>query len=317
MASTAASAVNAPPISQVSTKSERTKGLIGSAVAVTAWGGSGVAAKFVTIGGLAIVSYRFAAFVLVSLAIRWLTTRRTISWTAIKYSIPGGIALALDVAFYFSAIKITSVVNANIIGALQPLLLTIYGVKFLNEKISRNDIIYGLIALSGVVAIVVAGTNSEQSSLLGDLFAVGALLAWSAYFILAKQAKDKVSPGDYTIATAIMCAVINAPLALMFNQSLAWPSARNWFWILIVAALGGGVGHNMMNWSIPKIPLWLSSTMTLLVTPIAAALAWAFLDEPLNAIQIGALAVTLAAIGGLIMSNKEQPTSEPKHSAAG
>jgi drug/metabolite transporter (DMT)-like permease len=66
-------------------------------------------------------------------------------------------------------------------------------------------------------------------------------------------------------------------------------------------ALGAGIlGHNMMNWSIVRIPLWLGSTMTLLVPVMSSAIAWIFLDEPLNATQIIAMFIALLAIGVLV-----------------
>jgi drug/metabolite transporter (DMT)-like permease len=168
--------------------------------------------------------------------------------------------------------------------------------------VRRSDVGLGLLALGGVVVIVLAGTNSGDASLWGDLAAVGALLSWSGYFVFAKRADGRVSPTDYTLAAALIVALVNAPLALVFGQSLAWPAAVDWFWLLVMAIGAGVLGHNMMNWSIVRIPLWLGSTMTLLVPIISSAIAWLVLDEPLNAVQIVAMLVTVGAIAVLIRS---------------
>lgn len=151
---------------------------------MTAWGASSVIAKVLPQGALAIAAYRFMTyFVVISI---WRATRRQyLSWDAFKKSIPGGLLLAADVAFFFTAIKLTTVVNATIIGALQPLILTAYGVRFLGERLRRADMILGLVALAGVVVIVLAGSNSGDANIWGDLAAVGALASWSAYFVFA------------------------------------------------------------------------------------------------------------------------------------
>lgn len=274
-------------------------GLVAAAVAVTAWGASSIIAKWLPQGGLVIAAYRFGSYFLI-IAV-WAALRgRRLRFDAFKKSIVGGVLLAIDVALFFSAIKLTTVINATIVGALQPLLLTAYGTRFLGERVKRRDIGLGLVALGGVIVIVAAGTNSGDASLLGDLCAVGALFAWAGYFIYAKRADGVVSPADFTLSAALIVAVINAPLALAFGQSLAWPSAEDWFWILVMALGAGLLGHNLMNWSIVRIPLWIGSTMTLFVPVVSSAIAWLVLDEPLNATQIIAMAVTVAALFTLV-----------------
>ena len=275
-------------------------GLAGAAVAVTVWGAAGVVAKWLPLGALAIVVYRFASYAVLAGSAR-LIRRESLSMAAFVGSIRGGLWLAADVALFFTAVKLTSVVNATIIGALQPVLLTIYAVRFLGERVTRRDLVLGLVALVGVAVIVLAGTSSGEASLLGDLCAVGALFAWSAYFVEAKRVDGVVSPVDFTISAAIVVAVTNVPLALLFGQSLAWPNASQWFW-LIALALGAGVlGHNLMNWSIVRIPLWLGSTFTLFVPVVSSALAWLVLDEPLSPIQIIAMTTTVGALAALVV----------------
>jgi len=278
---------------------ELSRGLLAAAVAVTAWGSSGVIAKVLPLGSLAIAAYRFMAYFLIVGAWRALRGQR-LTWHAFKSSIIGGVLLAIDVAFFFTAIKLTTVVNATIIGSLQPLILTAYGVRFLGERVRRTDIALGLVALVGVFVIVLAGANSGEANVWGDLAAVGALASWSAYFVYAKRADGVVSPADYTLAAALVVAVVNAPLALAFGQSLAWPSLGDWIWLLVMALGAGLLGHNMMNWSIVRIPLWLGSTMTLMVPVVSSAIAWIALDEPLNATQMAAMFVALVAIGLLV-----------------
>ena len=276
---------------------------------MTAWGTSSVIAKVLPQGGLTIAAYRFASyFVIIGI---WRAMRgQYLSWHALKHSLIGGLLLAADVALFFTAIKLTTVVNATIIGSLQPLILTLYGVRFLGERLRRLDVLLGLAALVGVVVIILAGSTSGDANIWGDLAAVGALVSWSAYFVFAKRTDGIVSPGDYTLAAALIVAVVNAPLAVAFGQSMAWPSTTDWLWLLAMALGAGILGHNMMNWSIVRIPLWLGSTMTLLVPVVSSTIAWIFLDEPLNALQILAMLMALGAIGLLIATQSGSEDSD-------
>lgn len=274
-------------------------GLAGAAVAVTAWGTSSIIAKWLPMGALAIAAYRFAAYALISGGAR-AARGQSLSAHAFRRSLRGGVLLAVDVALFFTALKLTSVVNATIIGSLQPLLLTAYGVRFLSERVTRRDMFLGLVALAGAIVIVARGADTAGSNLWGNLAAVGALLCWSAYFIEAKRVSAEISPADFTISGAICVAAVNAPLALVFGQSLGWPGWDSFSWILAMALGAGILGHNLMNWSIVRIPLWLGSTFTLCVPVVSSALAWAFLDEPLTAVQILAMVTTVAALALLV-----------------
>ena len=217
-----------------------------------------------------------------------------------RASMAGGIALGFDVALFFSAVKLTTIANATVIGALQPIVVAIAANRVFGEIIRPRDMALGLVAIAGVVIVVLSAASDAPTDWRGDLLAVGALFAWSAYFVFAKRAKDVVSTNDYTVGAALWVAIINAPLALLFGQSLAWPTLESWGWLLLMAFGAGVLGHAVMNWSLQQIPLWLGSTFTLLVPVISTAVAWAFLDEPVTAVQVGAIVLVLVALTGVI-----------------
>ncbi|MCP3934964.1 MAG: DMT family transporter [Actinomycetia bacterium] len=287
-----------------------TTGLIGAAVAVTVWGLSGVVAKNIDMGGIAIAAYRFTLYAIVMSAVGWRSGIR-LTPKVLKGTIWGGIALGLDVALFFSAVKLTTIVNATIIGAMQPVVVSIVAAKVFGEHITRRDLVLGLIALAGVAVVVTGSTEAPEWNLAGDLAAVGALVAWSAYFVANRLAKDKVTPREYTLGSAFYTGIINIPLALCFGQSLANPSTESWMWLIALAFGSGVLGHELMNWSLRRIPLWLGSTFTLLVPIVSSSAAWIFLDEPLNPIQIAAMILVLGALG-LVIAGQSGALKKPR-----
>jgi drug/metabolite transporter (DMT)-like permease len=274
-------------------------GVLAAAVAVSAWGLSGVIVKNIDMGGLAIGGYRFAVYGLVVAGVIALRGK-PITVRVLRESMWGGLALGADVALFFSAIKLTTIANATVIGALQPVVVSIAAWRVFGERIDRRDLALGALALAGVILVVLGASGSAEWSLTGDLLAVGALLAWSAYFIFSKRAKSHISSNEYTIGAALWAAAVNVPLALIFGQSLAWPSRDSWIGLLVLAFGAGILGHSLMNWSIRQIPLWISSTFTLLIPVVSASAAWVFLDEPLTALQIVAMCLVLAALTGIV-----------------
>lgn len=260
---------------------------------------SGVIAKNIDMGGAAIAAYRFSIYAVVMSFVGWRAGVR-LNREVLKGTLWGGIALGLDVALFFTAVKLTTIVNATMIGALQPIVVSIVAHHVFGERITGRDIRLGLVALAGVGVVVMGSTGAPEWNLAGDLAAVGALAAWSAYFVTNRLAKDKVNPRQFTIGTAFYTGIINIPIALVFGQSLANPSSASWIWLLVLTFGSGVMGHELMNWSLRRIPLWLGSTFTLMVPVAASAAAWVFLDEPLNALQIAAMVVVLGALGLIV-----------------
>jgi len=274
-------------------------GLVGALVAVSAWGLSGVIAKHIDMPGLSIGAYRFLTYGIVVSALMWVRGTR-LSVHVMRASMAGGISLGFDVALFFSAVKLTSVANTTVIGALQPVVVAIVAHRVFGEIVRGRDLMLGAVALAGVIVVVLGGAESGGTSWTGDALAAGALFAWAGYFIFSRLSKGVISSNQYTVGAALWVGIVNAPLALLFGQSLAWPSSSDWAWLLALAFGAGILGHALMNWSLQQIPLWLGSTTTLFVPVVAATAAWLFLDEPLNALQIGAMVVVVASLAGVV-----------------
>ncbi len=293
---------------------EFTLGLVGAALAVTAWGSSGVVIRHIDMGGLAIAVYRFWIYALILVAWMWARGVR-VSTRIMRHTAAGGLALGLDVALFFSAVKETTIVNATVIGALQPIVVGFVAWRFFGERIRGRDVGLAAVAIAAVVVVVAAGTGRPEWNVTGDLLAVGALFAWSAYFIFSKQSREVLTPGEFTLGTALWTAAINTPLAIVFGQDLSSPSASDWVWLLALAFGAGIVGHVLMNWSLVRIPLWLGSTFTLLIPVTSASMAWLFLDQPLRAVQVLAMVVVLAALTIMVRgqtSPRPGPSVEPE-----
>ncbi len=286
------------------------RGLIGAGIAVCAWSSGTILAKYIDMGSLAIGFYRFAFFSLVLIV--WMSARGTpFRPRIIRDSMWGGIALGADIALFFSAVKLTSIVNATIIGSMQPIVVGVIAAKFFGEKIGLRNVAWSAVALAGTVVVVAAGADDGTTDLRGDLLALAAMLSWSAYFITSKNSKKKMTSTEFTAGTALWTMAICAPLGFAFGQDMSWPSATNWGWLILMAATSGLIGHAMMNWSLVRIPLWVGSTFTLLIPVFSALLAWIVLDETVTVAQAVAMAVVIGALA-VVVRNQSSP-SLPVH----
>lgn len=276
-------------------------GVAAAFASAVAWGASGVIAKAIDMGGLAVVAYRFWLSTVAFLAFMALSGRlpsRASMWAAL----PGGVALAADVALFFSAVKLTTVANATVLAAMQPLLMMYLGTRLLGERVRASQIAWSLVALCGVGLLVFGSAEHDEWNPLGDLLAVGALIAWTGYLFFSKASQGRTTPLEYTAVTGLVSAVVATMLAPLLGQDLSWPTTRSWL-LLGVMAFGSGLcAHLLMNWALTRIPVWLGSTMTLVIPTASTAMAYRFLGEPVTIVQIAGIGITLVALGAVIRS---------------
>jgi drug/metabolite transporter (DMT)-like permease len=297
---TSADATNASRASEAAAK-DFSRGLIGAGIAVCAWSTGTILAKYIDMGSLAIGFYRFALFGLT--LVIWMRVRGTpFRLRVIRDSMWGGIALGADIALFFSAVKLTSVVNATIIGSMQPIVVGVIAARFFGETIRMRDALWSIVALGGAVVVVAASAGDATTDIRGDLLAAAAMLSWSAYFITSKNSKKTMTPTEFTAGTSLWTMAICAPLGFLFSQDMSWPSATNWGWLMAMAIASGLVGHAMMNWSLVRIPLWVGSTFTLLIPVFSALLAWLVLDEKVSALQAIGMVVVIGALAVVVRS---------------
>jgi drug/metabolite transporter (DMT)-like permease len=282
-----------------------------------AWGASGAVIKYIDMGGLAIGFWRFLIYVAVLAG--WMQVRGVgLDLRTIKASAAGGASLGLDVVFFFSAVKLTNVVNATTIGALQPVIVAIVAARFFGERIRGRDVISALVAIAAVVVIVIESSGTPEWNPRGDLLAVGAVFAWSGYFIFSKRSKGVLTSQQYTAGTALWTAAICLVAGIAFGQDMTPPSGDDWLPLLGLTFGAGILGHSIMNWSLVRVPLWLGSVLTLLIPVVGAILAWIFLDEALTAVQIVAIVVVVGALASIVTSqDKPEPVRAPQAPAVG
>jgi drug/metabolite transporter (DMT)-like permease len=287
-------------------------GLLGIGVAVMAWGASGAVIKYIDMDGLAIGFWRFLIFA--GALIVWMRIRGvSMSTHVLRASAAGGVSLGLDVVFFFSAVKLTNVVDATTISALQPVIVAVVAARFFGERIRGRDVASALVAIAAVVVIVIESSGTPEFNWRGDLLAVGAVFAWAGYFVFSKRSKGVISSQEYTVGTALWTSAICLVAGFVFAQDMSPPDAADWVPLLGLTFGAGILGHSIMNWSLVRVPLWLGSVLTLLIPVVGAVVAWVFLGEALTAIQIAAIAVVVGALASIVLSqDRPEPVRAPQ-----
>ena len=274
-------------------------------VAMLGWSASGVISKGLDMPGLAIVLYRMWFYTGAVMLLLVLSGNR-LSWRKLLIALPGGVALGLDIAFFFSAVKETTIANATIIGALQPLLTLALGPLLfgIHERVTSRELGLSCIAILGVAVVMFGSHGLPDWQPRGDILAALGLLAWTCYFLISRRTQGKLNAIEYTAAAALIATLFNTPIAFASGQDLSWPEAGNWGWLALMALGPGLVGHVCMNWSLTRIPVWLAATLSLFIPVTSTLLAWLFIEEEVEAVQFVGMAIVLGALFAVVLHPK-------------
>lgn len=274
------------------------------------WAASGVIAKGITeLGALAVVFWRmwiYAALVLLFLKLRGTPLRLS----SLKVGWKGGVALGADVMLFFTAIRLTTVANATVIGSCQPIFMLLIAGRLFNERPRSLDWGLAALAMSGVAIVMFGSSGLPEWQLAGDLLSVLTLVAWTSYFVFSKLTREVMDAAQYTGATALVSAVVATPFALASGQVFEVPSSSAWLWLVILSIGPGFTSHMLMNWALGHIPAWLGSTLTLAIPVTSTLMAWMFLDEEVVLAQFLGMGVVILALGAIVVG-RTRPQLDP------
>lgn len=283
-------------------------GLGAAGLASVGWGFGAIFARLTFASGLVLTFYRLWAGSAV-LVIFMLASGRRLSWSNLRASWLGGVFLTGDMAMFFCAVKLTSVVDVSVIGAVQPALVLIAARPLFGERMGRWDVFWIFVAIAGVSAAVVGPGVRSHHQLAGDLLAVGSLFCWSAYWLVSKHARESQPALEYTAGVTIVAAMTMTPIVLLAGQPLARVEAGDWLWISLLAIVPG-TANLLINWAHRYVDASVSSVIGASNPIVAATAAMVILGQPLTIVQVCCGLVALAAVA-VVATRHRQPAESP------
>lgn len=277
---------------------ERDLGYAASVLAAVSWGVAGVLVVLAALPPLVLTLFRLWIGVVVLFSILYASGHR-VTWRTLRGSLLGGLCLAADMAFFFSALKYTSIVDASVLSALQPVLVLIAARLLFGERISKADFLWVVLAMLGVCVTVLGGTGGAKDRALGDLFALASVIAWSAYWLVSKHASTEHGALEYTSGVTLVAACVMVPVIAIARQPVGLYEPRNWFWVCLLALVPGSA-HLLMNWAHRHLDASISSVIGATNPVYAAVAARLVLDQPLTPLQVVGGCIGIGAVAVLI-----------------
>jgi drug/metabolite transporter (DMT)-like permease len=288
----------------------RSLGILAISITTVVWGMAGVFVKSTSLEALAFATYRLwlgvAVYVLVLAA-----TRRRLTLATVRACALGGALFAADLGFTFSAFKLTSLANANIIGGLSPIFIAFAASRLFGERFGRREVGLAFVSFGGVALVALGASGTPAWSPAGDLFALCSVASWTAYWLFSKRARRSVPAIEYMASVMLVAAIVMTPIAALSGQSLAPPQGIDWVWIGVVVVFPGAMGHTMIAWAHRHVEAWLGALITQCIPVVAAVAAWVALDEPLTPLVVVGGLVVVAATATLAVGASRRVGREP------
>jgi drug/metabolite transporter (DMT)-like permease len=277
------------------------------ALTVLMWGFSAVAIKAVSTTGLVTATYRLW----ISIPALWLSVfsmsfRRRLDTAWLKASLVGGLLFSVHQILYFTSIKLTSVADVTIIGALQPVLVLLLAGPLFGERVTRRAGVWSLVAFFGTVLVMLGSAHAASSTLKGDALAFVNLFAFTAYFLASKRFRQGVAAWDYVVGMTTVSGIVIVALTLATTDDFGSPAPWEWAVLAAIAIFPGTLGHVLSNWAHAHVTAFAASMILLAVPVVATAGAFALLGEPVSPLQLVGAAIVFAAIVTIVRSTRRE-----------
>jgi drug/metabolite transporter (DMT)-like permease len=218
----------------------------------------------------------------------------------------GALGLGLTQGVMFTALGLTSAVNAGIVFALAPMITMVAASIVLRENMNGWQGLGSAIAFCGVVVITVHGSYARLIGLqigIGDLVALGAAFLFAGYTVLLKRAKFDLARIPLLIILLLGGSMGALPLALweVWNGEHSDLALKGYVALLYCGIIGGSLMYLLFNFSIEALGASRAGTLVYTQPIFVAVLAWLILSERLEwyhfvgagFVAVGVLCVTL------------------------
>ena len=194
---------------------------------------------------------------------------------------------------------------SGVMIAMIPVVSTLAAAPILRERPSPGQLFFSLLSVGGVIGIGLMTRSSGTLDWLGVLCLVIAVLAGSAYSLLARGISSRVSPFARTYAMTGMGAVVFTALALIqckgdLKLYVAPLAGMPYLLSVLFLALGCSVlSFFLSNYALTKLPLARETVFANLTTAVSVFAGVLVLHEPFSRLSLVCILLILLGIWGV------------------
>ncbi len=183
-----------------------------------------------------------------------------------------GVLLAGHFLLWTASLKYTSIAASVLLVSLHPIIVTPLGKRLLGERVSRQVLMGGGLAIVGTVVTCAGDLRVDSTAFGGDLLAIAGGLCLAGYLLIGRSVRANLGVAGYSaIVYAVVCVIAAVTAAAAGVAHLPSPRvAMACLGLALICTIGG---HTVYNWALRHVPVLLVSLSFLGEPPLAAVLA--------------------------------------------
>jgi len=214
-----------------------------------------------------------------------------------------GAFLSLHFASWIASLDYTSVATSVVLVSTQPLFAGIASHLLTADKVSRSMFAGIIVSIIGGIIIGYGDISIDRRAFLGDLLATIGAIAASAYFLIGRQLRRKLSLLAYIFLVYWMAALGLVALCLLTRQRLTGYPPQTYLMFLLLAIVPQIIGHSSFNWALRYLSATFVTISTLGEPFGATILAYFILKETPSPAEIMGGALIL---WGIYIASREE-----------
>ena len=250
------------------------------ATALFAVSTSSIIARFVPdLSAVVIAFWRMAIASMIMWLYSFIVKQRPINKENVKYYILSGLFLALHFASFYTAVKLTSIANATLLGITAPMFTMLYERIFLKRRL--KSIVFIGFVLAGTGSLIIVGPDIfyQDSSIIGKIFGLLAALFISMVYILASKLRESSNTVVYTKILYIYAAIFLLFISIISGDNVLSLTVAQFKWLFMLGIIPTILGHSLFYFSIKYTSPTVVASVPIGEPIIASILAWFLFSE--------------------------------------
>jgi drug/metabolite transporter (DMT)-like permease len=221
--------------------------------------------------------------------------RQPMAWSDVKRLILGGAAYGADLAVWYWAIALTSVVNAQLFAFSYPLWVMLFVALGRGQRLGGRSWLAVVMALAGAAAVVGGKVSFSRLGFVGDGLGLAAALLFSVTLLAQSEARRRVDARRVLLVSSLAAAAVLLPVALVDKGPFLPATGDGWI-LLAAFSLSAQTAQFLVIYALGRLPVTFTAITGGLYVVVGALAAWFWLGEVLGPLQMTGVAVVLAGI---------------------